>query len=264
MPENPQILVLGESLTGEDLRAMAQYLPPEFRLQPITVAKLTQRLVAEKKAISAEQKLAQWAVNGLLLPSNGISAELSAALQQSEADLPVLAEQALSVAQSCQQFIDAVSARAEFTALCVEGCSAHALIGFHSRYKYLLLSHSQPLYRQLGPLVADMASWPSTADFALMYRHKLMEILRCPPTRENHTNVLMHIQGYFRPHLSGEQRQALAATIDQYRRGELSLRVPVAKLKACLADYPHEWIASQRYLFPYLASEAEKLSPEVA
>jgi uncharacterized protein YbgA (DUF1722 family) len=30
-----------------------------------------------------------------------------------------------------------------------------------------------------------------------IYREKLMAILKQPASRKNHTNVLMHIQGYF-------------------------------------------------------------------
>lgn len=265
MSQFPQIAVPAEPLSAGGMALLAANLPPEFRLQTLPMSAFRKQLTpsaAQLNALNSWQKLLRWPVSGIVLPRADNSEVLKAEVQHSEEDLPVITEQALSSPQSRQQFIEAVSARSEFDAVCADGCSAHDLIRFHSRYKYLLLSHSQPLYRELGPLVADMASWPSPGAFALMYRHKLMALLRCPPTRENHTNVLMHIQGYFRPHLSGEQRQALAATIDRFRLGELPLSVPIAALKACLAEFPHEWIASQRYLFPYLPSEADKKSME--
>lgn len=48
-----------------------------------------------------------------------------------------------------------------------------------------------------------------------------MAILRHPASRKNHTNVLMHIRGYFHRALNSRQRAELREVILGYRAGRL-------------------------------------------
>jgi len=127
------------------------------------------------------------------------------------------------------------------------GLTRGKLIAFHSRYKYLLLAYSQPKYRQIGPFVADIHKWDSLDAWFVEYRNRLSALLSCPATRRNHTNVLMHIQGYFRPQLNASQREELTRLIDSYRRGEQPLLAPVTLLKHYMLEFPDAYLAGQRY-----------------
>ncbi|MGL9735719.1 MAG: YbgA family protein [Symbiopectobacterium sp.] len=60
-----------------------------------------------------------------------------------------------------ENFIARVYALHKLQQIWQQGLSRGALMGFHSRYKLLLLVHSQPEYRELGPFVAGMAQWPT-------------------------------------------------------------------------------------------------------
>ncbi|WP_153071613.1 YbgA family protein, partial [Escherichia coli] len=131
------------------------------------------------------------------------------------------------------------------------GLTRGGLIAFHSRYKLSLLAHSQPAYRELGRFVADIHRWDSLEDFAVEFRSRLMALLAHKATRRNHTNVLMHVQGYFRRQLSAAQRQELAHLIDRYRQGMQPLLAPIALLKHYMAEYPDSYLAEQRYFEPY-------------
>ncbi|PKH20554.1 hypothetical protein CIG19_18190 [Enterobacterales bacterium CwR94] len=150
-----------------------------------------------------------------------------------------------------ENFVERVCALHEINQVIEHNLTRHALIDFHSRYKLLLLAHSQPLYRELGPLVANIAHWDSLYDFAIEYRQRLMTLLSHQASRENHTNVLMHIQGYFTEHLTRDQRSELSGLIDRYRQGIQPLLAPVTLLKHYLAEFPHPWLAYQRYFEPY-------------
>ena len=106
------------------------------------------------------------------------------------------------------------------------GLTRGALLDYHSRYKLVFLAHSQPEYRKLGRVVV---------------------LLSHPANRRDHTNVLMHVQGYFRPHIDSTERQQLAALIDSYRRGEQPLLAPLMRIKHYMALYPDAWLSGQRY-----------------
>ncbi|ACS84938.1 YbgA family protein [Musicola paradisiaca] len=150
-----------------------------------------------------------------------------------------------------ENFIERVYALHELQQLWRQGVSRGALMVFHSRYKLLLLAHSQPEYRELGRFVASMDQWNSLEAFAAEYRLRLMRLLAHPASRRNHTNVLMHIQGYFRRHLSARQRQALSDLIDRYRRGTQPLLAPMTLLRHYLSEYPDAYLLEQRYFDPY-------------
>ncbi len=125
------------------------------------------------------------------------------------------------------------------------------LLQFHSELKLLLLAHNQPIYRELGRELAEQKE--ITDSFKTHYICKLMEALALPATRENHTNVLQHIQGYFKNDLSKSQKAELTAAITEYRTGVAPLLVPLTLLQHYLREYPNEYLSQQRYLNPYPA-----------
>lgn len=88
------------------------------------------------------------------------------------------------------------------------GLTRGALLDYHSRYKLVFLAHSQPEYRKLGPFVADIHRWQSLDDYYNQYRQRVIVLLSHPANRRDHTNVLMHVQGYFRPHIDSTEPAA--------------------------------------------------------
>ena len=127
------------------------------------------------------------------------------------------------------------------------GLTRGALLDYHSRYKLVFLAHSQPEYRKLGPFVADIHRWQNLDDYYNQYRQRVIVLLSHPANRRDHTNGLMHVQGYFRPHIDSTERQQLAALIDRYRRGEQQLLAPLMRIKHYMALYPDAWLSGQRY-----------------
>ncbi|WP_392562152.1 DUF523 and DUF1722 domain-containing protein [Orbus sturtevantii] len=150
-----------------------------------------------------------------------------------------------------QHFVIRMFALQRLNKLLESELSRHALLTFHSRYKLLLLAHSQPLYRQLGPFVAKLDQFDDLQQFFIQYRQRLMALLTIPASKENHTNVLMHIQGYFNRYLTNAEKQALTATILAYHRDELPLSKPISCLKACLEKYPNDYLSTQYYFTHY-------------
>ncbi|NLS11762.1 DUF1722 domain-containing protein [Vibrio sp. SM6] len=126
------------------------------------------------------------------------------------------------------------------------------LVRFHSRYKLTLMAHAPDAYRELGRLVANIADY-DIQEFADRYRTALLIALTRRASRKNNTNVLMHIQGYFKRSLNAMQKQELANLILQYRQGILPLIAPLTLIQHYLSTYPDPYLADQRYLAPYPA-----------
>lgn len=150
-----------------------------------------------------------------------------------------------------ENFVERVYALHELNSVRERGLTRGELIAYHSRYKLLLLAHSQPKYRELGRFVAAIHEWSSLEEWFIEYRLRLMDLLSHQATRRNHTNVLMHVQGYFRKQLNARQREELSSLIDRYRQGTQPLLAPVTLLKHYMAEYPDAYLSGQRYFDPW-------------
>ena len=130
------------------------------------------------------------------------------------------------------------------------GGTRNDLIKFHSRYKLVLMAHSVQSYRYLGQLVASIADY-DLAEFYLIYRLCFMQALVNMASKKRHTNVLMHIQGYFKKKLSKAQKAELSELIIAYHDGLMPLLAPLTLIKHYLLQYPDPYLSQQTYFNPY-------------
>jgi uncharacterized protein YbgA (DUF1722 family)/uncharacterized protein YbbK (DUF523 family) len=164
--------------------------------------------------------------------------------------LPVEEEGRLNDADLRDNFITRVYVYARWKALIDSGLSKSGLIKFHASHKYLVMSHSTVMYRQLGQMLSDLNRAP-LADIADRYITRLMQALGKPSTRKRHSNVLQHLLGYLKNNLDSAHRADLNKTIDAYRRGEFPLVVPIRLLQHHFSMNPHPYITQQVYLNPH-------------
>lgn len=172
-------------------------------------------------------------------------------LMQTYPWLPVEEDGRLNDPMIRENFVERIYALHELNGVRERGLTRGELIAYHSRYKLLLLAHSQPKYRELGRFVAAIHEWESLDDWFIEYRQRLMDLLSHQATRRNHTNVLMHVQGYFRKQLNARQREELSSLIDRYRQGTQPLLAPVTLLKHYMAEFPDDYLSGQRYFDPW-------------
>jgi uncharacterized protein YbgA (DUF1722 family) len=124
-----------------------------------------------------------------------------------------------------------------------------ALQRFHQGCKLLLMAHDQQRYRELGKRVGQQTKLGDA--FINDYIVDVMDALSKPASKRNHTNVLQHIQGYFKSDLSSDQRQELSDIILQYHDGILPLMSPLTLIRHYLRAFPKEYLEGQWYLNPY-------------
>lgn len=148
-----------------------------------------------------------------------------------------------------ENFVLRVTAWHRWQQLNAPGLTPHGLQTFHRRHKFLLLAHNQTIYRELGPLVAGASN--SLAKDADRYITHFMEALRKPARRSNHTNTLMHMQGFLKDNLDSEERQDLSTHIEQYRVGTSPLLVPLALIERYARKYQISYLLDQYYFHPY-------------
>ena len=149
-----------------------------------------------------------------------------------------------------ENFISRIFALNDFYQSMQNGITRSAIIEFHSRYKLILMAHSIASYQSLGRLVAEVAQYDNEAFFA-KYRLEFMQALSKRANRKSHTNVLMHLQGYFKKKLSKQQKAELTTLISAYRAGTMPLLAPLTLINHYLREFPDPYLSIQKYFNPY-------------
>ena len=149
-----------------------------------------------------------------------------------------------------EAFVEQIFTLQRWRAALAPPLSLGRLVDFHTYHKLLLMAHSPGHARKLGTLVAAGKSQPLTALFA-QYEASLVEALRLSATLKKNINVLQHIMGYFKQHLSADEKQELLEIINHYRNGHVPLIVPVTLLNHYVRKYRQPYLAQQVYLNPH-------------
>lgn len=121
------------------------------------------------------------------------------------------------------------------------------LVAFHTAHKLAVLAHTTEGYRTLGRLVAD-AKTMARAELREAYTAGLMASMTLLATPRKHTNVLMHMVGYFRGQIDAGDRDELLTAIEAYRVGRISRLVPLTLIRHHVRRCRVDYLAGQTYL----------------
>ena len=124
------------------------------------------------------------------------------------------------------------------------------LVGFHTRNKMLIRSHSEVHHRAMGKIVAQGKN-QKTAKLYRDYEEQLLGAMRLKPTMRKHTNVMLHMLGYFKKQLSKDEKQEMLEVIENYRQAYLPLIVPLTLFNHYVGKYDQPYLKEQTYLNPH-------------
>ncbi|MFA5983396.1 MAG: DUF523 and DUF1722 domain-containing protein [Methylococcaceae bacterium] len=175
----------------------------------------------------------------------GIYAQI---MMQNNPLLPVEDEGRLGDPGLRENFIQRVYVLYRWQQMLADDLSVQKLTTFHARHKLIIMSHGD--YRELGQLVAK-ATKNNLMETAGIYILQLMQMLKKVVTRQQHVNVLQHIQGYLKKELDSVDKAELCELIERYRNGEIPLIVPLTLLKHHFRKSPDPYIEESYYLSPY-------------
>lgn len=174
----------------------------------------------------------------------------AAALLAAEPLLPVEEEGRLSDPLLRENFFDRVFGFTRLRAFFASEWRVGDLVRFHSSEKLFLLAHHTEGYRALGRVVADAKKKPR-AELEREYGELYMRTLRHKASPGRHANVLEHMLGYFKEHLSPAEKQEMLELVHDYRAGLVPLVVPVTLLAHFVRKHGIEYLAGQQYLHPH-------------
>ena len=124
------------------------------------------------------------------------------------------------------------------------------LVTFHTAHKLLIMAHNPLIYRQMGGLTANAGAMPAE-ELLKNYEGLLMRALSHHATIRKNVDVLMHIMGYFKKELSGDEKTELREVIGQYHNGMTPLCAPLTLLRHYVRKFDQQYLKQQVYLNPH-------------
>lgn len=171
-------------------------------------------------------------------------------VQESFPYLPIEEEGRLTQPRLKENFITRVYAYWRWQSMVQNNELPKNLVNFHTQYKFVLLSHNEVLFRDLGRLVSQCGEG-SYEKIKQDYLHTFTEALKTLATPKTHVNTLMHLMGYLKDKLDTHDKKELLNQIERYRLGKLPLIVPITLIKYFFSKHPHPYIEGQYYLEPH-------------
>ena len=164
--------------------------------------------------------------------------------------IPVEEDGRLNDPKLRENFIEQIFALKRWRDIVAKGKKRGNLVEFHTRNKMLIRSHSENHYRMMGKMVAAAKSMSPAALFN-RYEAFLIDALRLKSTVAKHTNVMMHMLGYFKKDLTGDEKQEMLEIIKAYRGELVPLVVPLTLFSHYVRKYDQSYLKQQTYLNPH-------------
>lgn len=124
------------------------------------------------------------------------------------------------------------------------------LVTFHTHYKFMLQSKDENLYRELGHIVGNHEKKEFAQmleEYELLFKTAIAKKSSVGKTR----NVLEHMAGFLKEHLSKEEKALLHEQIDDCAAKIIPMIVPLSTLKIYATKYKIEYLLEQTFLSPY-------------
>ncbi|MDJ0786336.1 MAG: DUF523 and DUF1722 domain-containing protein [Myxococcota bacterium] len=188
--------------------------------------------------------------NAAGMPQKNGQGVFAGAVQQALPDLPIEEEGRLKDPLLRENWIERIFAHRRLTSFLSRRFGVGDLVRFHTAHKLQLLAHSEPLYRELGRLVASARDMPR-AELRERYAHLFMRAMAGKATRRRQVNVLQHALGHFRKRLDDASREEVHTVVEDYRQGHVPLIVPITLIRHHVRVLDVEYLAGQVYLEPH-------------
>ena len=244
-PDSPRLLTIRSKVDHTDLlKAFSQRRAQELRMHD-----LDGYIFKKNSPSCGVHRVKVYTEKGH--PGKQGTGIFSAALQEAFPLLPVEEEGRLNDSPIRENFIERIFCYRRWkTQVQQKRISRGTIVQFHTRHKYLLLTHSRSHYHELGRLVAKAGQY-TPSDLTTRYGTVFMDALKTKATVRKHVNVLQHLAGHFKKQLSTIERAELQETIQDYHRYLTPLTVPLTLIKHYVRILAVPYLLDQVYLNPH-------------
>ena len=124
------------------------------------------------------------------------------------------------------------------------------LVSFQAMNKYLIMAHHQEQLQVLGRIVASNKKI-KLSEIITDYENNLKLALQSKPTIKTHSNVLMHIFGFFSKEFSDLEKAKFFELLMNYKNEEITIGSILAEIHPIVYRFNKTYLASQTYFLLY-------------
>ena len=135
---------------------------------------------------------------------------------------------------------------------------AKELVEFQARNKFLIMAYNQEQLKILGRIVASYKKI-KFSDILNEYEKNLNMCLEYKPTIKTHSNVIMHIFGFFSRDFSDLEKNKFFELLKDYKNEKITIGDILAEIHPIVFRFDKTYLASQTYFLLYANSEKENI-----
>ena len=128
------------------------------------------------------------------------------------------------------------------------------LVGFQATNKFMIMAHNQEQLQVLGRIVASNKKI-KLSEILIEYENHLKVALEFKPTIKTHSNVLLHIFGFFSKEFSGLEKDKFFKLLEDYKSEKMKIGEILAEIHPIVYRFNKTYLASQTYFLLYANSE---------
>ena len=131
---------------------------------------------------------------------------------------------------------------------------AKELVEFQARNKFLIMAYNQEQLKILGRIVASYKKI-KFSDILNEYEKNLNVCLEYKPTIKTHSNVIMHIFGFFSKEFTSLEKDKFFELLKEYKNRKIKIGDILAEIHPIVFRFNKTHLASQTYFLLYANSE---------
>ena len=124
------------------------------------------------------------------------------------------------------------------------------LVGFQAMNKFMIMAHSQEQLQVLGRIVASNKKI-KLSEILIEYENHLKVALESKPTIKTHSNVLLHIFGFFSKEFSTLEKDKFFDLLQNYKSEKITIGKILAEIHPIVYRFNKTYLASQTYFLLY-------------
>jgi len=128
------------------------------------------------------------------------------------------------------------------------------LVEFQAMNKYLIMARNQEQLRVLGRIVASNKKI-KLPQILIEYENNLKLALQSKPTIKTHSNVLLHIFGFFSNNFSDLEKDKFFELLENYKNEKMTIGNILAEIHPIIYRFNKTYLASQTYFLLYANPE---------
>ena len=128
------------------------------------------------------------------------------------------------------------------------------LVEFQAMNKFLIMAHNQEQLKILGRIVASYKKI-KFSEILNEYEKNLNICLEYKPTIKTHSNVIMHIFGFFSKEFTSLEKDKFFELLKEYKNRKIKIGDILAEIHPIVFRFNKTYLASQTYFLLYANPE---------